>query len=357
MKVLFLERVILKYSVPFYNAMCEHMDVTVAYYMEDKTSDEDCKFKKIKIETTMLGPFHFQKGVKELAKQYDVVIITSNLHAIGYVCLPFKKRDYKLITWGIGFRASHSHPYLVDREHYFLDNIMLKVLSKSDANIFYMHEAKKFWKNTSLNMDKVFIAPNTVEVANVNFVPENKKNIIFVGTLYKGKGVDCLLKCVREAIDSINKGVHVDIIGDGPCRQELEVLCAQLQLNDYVTFHGAVYDSQKLSDFYSNAICCISPYQAGLSVCTSMGNGVPFVTRKDAITGGEMYHITNGVDGILYDKDEDLTKIIKEVVTEPSKYIEMGKKAKEYYDNHATIGHMVKGFMSAIDFVCQNSKQ
>lgn len=351
MKVLFLERVILKYSVPFYNAMCEHMDVTVAHYMENKTSDNECLFKKVKINTTMLGPFHFQKGVSELAKQYDVVIMTSNLHAIGYIRLPFKHRNFKLITWGIGFRASHSHPYVVDRPHNFLDKIMLKVLSKCDANVFYMPEAKQFWRGTSLNMDKVFIAPNTVEVANVSFVPENKKNIIFVGTLYKGKGVDYLLKCVREAVDTTLKSVHVDIIGDGPCRQELEDLSEQLNLRGSVTFHGAIYDSNKLSDFYANAILCISPYQAGLTVCTSMGNGVPFVTRKDAITGGELYHITNGVNGILFDKDEELTEIVKEVIINPSKFVEMGRKAKEYYDTHATIDHMVKGFLSAIDYV------
>ena len=353
MKILFLERVVLKYSVPFYNALNKQVDVTVAHYMEDKTSDDECEFKKVKISTTMIGPFHFQKNVKQLASQYDVVIITSNLHALGYVSLPFVSHNYKLISWGIGFRASHSHPYIVDRPHNILDKIMLKVLSKCDANIFYMPEAKKFWKGTTLDMNQVFIAPNTVEVADVKYNPQNKKNIIFVGTLYKGKGLDCLLYSVRKAIDSVNHGIHVDIIGDGPCRSELETLCAQLHLNEYVTFHGAIYDSQQLSDFYANAICCISPYQAGLSVCTSMGNGVPFVTRKDAITGGELYHITNNVNGILYDNDEDLICIIKDVITNPSKFVDMGNKAKEYYDNNATIGHMVKGFLNAIDYVFQ----
>jgi glycosyltransferase involved in cell wall biosynthesis len=351
MKVLFLERVILNYRVPFYNALSEFVDVTVAHYMEDKTNDADCKFKKIKVESIRFGPFHFQKGVRGLAEQYDVVSITSNIHAIGYIRLPFKKRSFKLITWGIGFRVSHSHPYHVYRSHNILDKIMLRVLSKGDANVFYMSEAKKFWEKTTLNMDKVFIAPNTVEVADVHFDHKKKKNIIFVGTLYRGKGVDCLLKCFREAIDIVNNSVHVDIIGDGPCRQELEELTNQLKLNDNVTFHGAIYDIQQLTDFYSKAILCISPYQAGLTVCTSMGNGVTFVTRKDAITGGELYHITNGENGIIFERDEELIEIIKDVITNPSKYIEMGIKAKEYYDTHATINHMVNGFLSAIEYV------
>ena len=33
------------------------------------------------------------------------------------------------------------------------------------------------------------------------------------------------------------------------------------------------------------------------------------------------------------------------------KYVEMGRKAKDYYDNHATIQHMARGAIDAFDYV------
>jgi len=95
----------------------------------------------------------------------------------------------------------------------------------------------------------------------------------------------------------------------------------------------------------------ISPDQAGLTVLQSFGYGVPFVTHKDAITGGERLNIVNGENGILFDSFDEITDIIKDCSQNPEKYIEMGKNAKKYYNENRTINHMVSGFIDAIDFV------
>lgn len=353
MKVIVFLRVILPYRVALFNALNKEVDLTVAYYMYDKTGVE-CQFKKIKLADSIIGPVHIQKGVRSIADQFDVVIIGTDLHALSYIALPFLPHKYHLLSWGIGFRVSHSHPFIVNRKHNILDKITELILSKCEANIFYMKQVKQFWENTRLKQEKMFVAPNSVEVANVSCDNKNKKNIIFVGTLYKGKGVDALLCAINEAKHQLNNPFHVDIIGDGPYRQELEILSNRLGLSNCVSFHGAIYDTEKLSEFYSNALCCISPYQAGLSVCTSMGNGVPFITQSDAITGGEIFHITNGENGVLYQKDEDLVNIIVDVINNPLKYIEMGNKAKDYYNTNATIQHMVDGIMAAIDYAVNN---
>ena len=82
-----------------------------------------------------------------------------------------------------------------------------------------------------------------------------------------------------------------------------------------------------------------------------MGYGVPFVTRKDAITGGELYHIANGVNGIIYDSDSELTKIMEDAFRDKEKYIKMGISAREYYFERATVKHKAKGALSAIRYV------
>lgn len=82
-----------------------------------------------------------------------------------------------------------------------------------------------------------------------------------------------------------------------------------------------------------------------------MGYGVPFVTRRNAITGGEILNIQDGINGILYDKYEDLVDIINDVIIHKDKYLEMGKNAYVYYQKNATPEIMANGVIDALDYV------
>lgn len=348
--VLIFQNEISSYSVPVYNSIAEHYDLTVAYYLQDK-STIPCAFKKVKLDSISLGPLTFIKGVRKLQKKVDVVSILPNLRVPSYSILPFFPRRNKLVNWSIGFRASYTNPYLTDRKHVLADLLFQTILSRCDASIFYMEKAKEFWKNTSLDLSKVFVAPNTTEVVPIEIMPEIKRDILFVGTLYKGKGLDLLLEAFNQVVELRHPQNKLHIVGDGLERKALEEYVAQHGLGEDVVFHGAIYDEQVLADRFAHALICVSPTQGGLSVPKSMGYGVPFVTRKDAITGGEIFHITPGLNGVMYSDDEELTSIIADACFNPKKYVEMGIKAKEYYVNHATIKHMAQGAMEAFEYV------
>lgn len=352
-KLLIFQNELSGYNVPVYNRIAEFYDLTVAFYLKDKSNIE-CKFKKIKLDSKNVRSLVFVKGVRSLAKQFDVVCFIPNIHNPSYFMLPFLPHKYKLVNWSIGFRASYTHPYEVGRPHNTLDRFFQKILSKCDASIFYMEKAKEFWKGTSLEMNKVFVAPNTTDVLPITINKEIKKNYLFVGTLYKGKGLDILLKSYQEAVLSGGISNQLHIVGDGAERQNLEKYVSDHKLEEKVIFHGAIYDEQKLAECFAEALLCISPTQGGLSVPKSMGYGVPFVTRKDAITGGEIYHITPDVNGIMYEKDEDLTNILIDAAQNQQKYVDMGVKAKNYYDHHATINHMAQGAVDAFEFALEH---
>ena len=352
-KILLLTAELSAYNVPVYNEICKKYDLTVGYYESDK-SKQACDFNKIKLDYKKVGPFFVVKGVSKLCQDYDVVSLTPDLHVPSFCKLPFLHRKYKTVTWSIGFRCSYYHPYVVDRKHDLLDWVFLQVLKHADANIFYMEKSREFWKGSSLDMSKVFAAPNTTEVLPIEIVPEKKKNLLFVGTLYRGKGLDKLLSSVKEVVDKGYKDLHLTIVGDGECRKESEDYVAENRLEENVTFTGAVFDEKVLAQHFAESLLCISPTQGGLSCPKSMGYGVPFVTRKDAITGGEIYHITPGETGIMYEKDEELTDIIEDACKNPDKYIRMGIAAKDYYDNNATIKHMAQGAMRAFECAMNN---
>lgn len=348
-KVLIFQTEISAYDVECYNIISDSYDLTLAYFTKDKSAKE-CRFKKVKLESRKLGPLHFVKGVRELAKQYDIVCIPPNFHLPSYCILPFLPHKNKIISWSIGFRVSYVHPYITDRKHNILDWCFKKVLDVCDANVFYMERAKEFWHG-QIDENKIFVAINTTQVEQINIDPDNKNSILFVGTLYKGKGVEKLLETYSILLEKTDKPLPLIIVGDGPERKYLEEFVKEHQLADYVSFKGAIFEETVLRDYYAQALISVSPYQAGLSVPKSMGYGVPYATRKDAITGGEIYHITDGVNGFMYENDEDLLTILLDASKNPLKYIEMGKRAKDYYDSNATVRHRAEGAMRAFAYV------
>ena len=144
------------------------------------------------------------------------------------------------------------------------------------------------------------------------------------------------------------------IIGDGAEKNEIERMIHERNLDNRVILHGAIYDENELSEYFSKSLLCISPYQAGLSVPKSMGYGVTFVTRKDAITGGELYHITNGVNGILYEHDSSLPALLEDAIMNKDKYIQIGNNACDYYNNNATIEIMVRNIQDALEYALKH---
>ena len=349
-KVLILQGEISSYRWPIFNIIAEQFDLTVGYYTNDDSPSE-CHFKKVKFDTYQLGPFTCIKSLRKYCGQFDVVVFMDNLHALSYCLLPFGPRRYKAISWGFGIRASYTRLYDVNRRHTFLDWVSQKVNEACDADIFYMEKSKEFWKDTSFDLSKVFVAPNTTAVAPIDIEPSMKKNLLFVGTLYEKKGIKALLEAYVEAQQKVAKLPQLDIVGDGEDALRLKQFVADNNLTEYVIFHGAIYDEKELSTYFKRALMCVSPHQAGLSVSKSMGYGVPFVTYKESITGGERYHITHEENGILYDNDSDLVNVIIEASNNPNKYVEMGMRAKSYYDNNATPKHMAQGAIDAINFV------
>lgn len=354
-KLLILQGEISAYNVPTYNVIADYFELTVGYYSNDK-SVIPCMFSKKKFTSNKLGPFVLIKGLRKFAREFDVVSILPDLHLLNYCLLPFGRRNYKVVNWSIGFRASYKRPYLPERRHSIVDSIMQIILSGCDASIFYMEKAKEFWSKTSLDMEKVFVAPNTTDISKIEFLPEFKKDFLFVGTLYKEKGLSTLLNSFKKALERTNTDIKLNIVGEGAERKELEKFVEENNLCSNVYFKGAIYDENELAYFFQSALICISPSQAGLSVPKSMGYGVPFITSKNAITGGEIYHITSGINGIMYDDDSDLIEIMVDAINNPQKYINMGVNAMQYYSNHATIAHMAQGAIDAFEFALYGKK-
>lgn len=351
-KVLFLINSISDYRVATYNLIAEQFDFTMGYTQSDRTKHE-CKFKKIQIQEHSVRGLHFAgRSLYKLCTQYDVVIIAPDLHNVHFCMLPFLPRKFKVINWSIGIRGH----YDVARKHTFTDRLFGGVLKRCDASIVYMDKVREFWGD-KIPSEKIFVARNTVPVIPFQVAPEQKKHFIFVGSLAKRKGLDKLLVAYNDILQkNADCRAELHIIGKGEEQGNIEKYIEENRLEGKVFLHGAIYDEEELACWYAKALLCISPTQAGLSVVKSMGYGVPFVTKADSITGGELYHIHPNVDGFVYKSDDELFQIMDSAIKNPNPIIEMGLRAQHYYYEHATVERMAQGAIDAILYALGKTK-
>jgi glycosyltransferase involved in cell wall biosynthesis len=353
-KILILQDRLSSYNIPLYNLLSSQFDLTVSSVFKDNLG-RDINFKFVKIERISFGPFYFIKNnFFRFCKDYDVVIFSPNLHYLSFCVLPFTNFKFKTIAWTIGIRASYTKRYDVYKKKNLLDIIYGKILNQCNALIFYMDEPKKYWANI-IDYEKIFVAHNTVEVIRSEFAINSLNGrILFVGTLYKEKKIYELLNAFLQARKNSMNNLKLDIVGNGPEFNNVLNFVKDHGLTENIFLHGEIYDEIVLSKIFANSLVCISPDQAGLTVLKSMGYGRPFVTRRDAITGGERLNVIDGVNGLLYNNYSDLVEIIVKVANNPNYFIQLGQNAQKYYDENATINHMAKGFIDAVNFVAKD---
>ena len=90
--------------------------------------------------------------------------------------------------------------------------------------------------------------------------------------------------------------------------------------------------------------------QAGLTVLQSLGYGVPFLTKINAISGGEKTNIRDKENSLFCEDNIDsLESILVEICNDIVFARLMGERAYKYYSKYCTIENMCQGFIDAIE--------
>ena len=118
------------------------------------------------------------------------------------------------------------------------------------------------WLNELLHLPRTFVVAHGVaERPVVPFAHLNGSKFVFIGRLVSTKGVDLLF---RASAELLRKGVQcrLVIIGDGPERKNLELLCSELGLAQKVDFAGHVAEKE-VEALLSDAVALVVPSRAG----------------------------------------------------------------------------------------------
>lgn len=351
-KVLIIYPQLFRYRIPIFKLLADKYDLTVLHSGKEIKEDTD-KIKQIIVPIKKIGPFMmFFFNLHKICKQYDVVISEGGTRYLDRNLLIINRlRSYKWINWGIGVSASYDKKFDDKKTFDAIRHFLYKI---SDASIFYSDYPIPKYLSAGFDRSTLFVANNTTAVSYNEKLEFEKDSILFIGTLYKAKKIYDLLDAYKEASKKWNKNILLNIIGDGDEYQNILLWIKDNGFESNIKLAGALFDQQKLEPYFRKAFACISPGQAGLSVLTSMGYGTPFVTTRDAITGGEILNIENNRTGVLYEKPEELADILVDISNNSEKYIQMGKVARKHYLENRRPDQMANAIIEAIEFVCKN---
>ena len=345
-RVLIIQSVIPHYRVSVFNELSKHVDLTLMYDSGSVPENVNFSTKKVEIKKSRLKIHKI--NILKYVKQFDVVIMTMNYSFLTTWLLSFLPIKTRVILWGIGVSADYKTRY---DEKQKVAMRLLHFIKHTDATIFYAEYPVEKYAKLGIPKEKMFVANNTVEVLDID--EEERNSLVFVGTLYKQKKIFELLNSYYNAYLKNPSIPELVIVGDGAEFQAIKSWILEKELEEKITMTGAIFDEEKLSKYFAKALMCISPDQAGLSVLKSFGYGVPFITHKDAITGGERLNIINGENGVLFESFSEIETLILDYADDKKKYIDMGANAKRHYKEKRTIADMAKGFIDAIEYVAR----
>jgi len=348
-KILLLNNKIPHYRIPFFKMIDNDYDLTIVH--EGPNLDEN--FKQIIIpQKKLYGIMIYPQIMNRIFNQFDIIISESNLRYIDrllYIWNPFRK--YKWINWGIGLRASYKNNIQSKSFHNILRYI---TFSKVDAHIFYSKYPINRYKSFYYSEKKLFVANNTVLVKNY-YSDYKKEYFLFVGSLYNEKKIYELINNYIEYYKVSTKKYKLLIIGQGELTSDLKKFIVSKQMNRNIILKG-FKTGEELSNYIFKSFAIFSPGQAGLSVSLAFGHGTPFITHKYAVTGGEIFNIKHNQNGILINDYDEISRIMLDIDSNTSKYINLGKNAKTTYEKNLKMESMFNSFKNCINYVYQNQK-
>jgi len=193
---------------------------------------------------------------------------------------------------------------------------------------------------TSRRGERPKVMPMGVDAQRFSGGPANNGNreqiVLFVGRLARKKGVEYLIRAFPDVL-AHNPNACLVVVGDGPCRGELEALSSHLQLQDRVRFAGA-QPPATLPRFYQSSRLFVGPSVVarsgdteafGLVFAEAMAAGCPVVATA---VGGIPEVVVAGRTGLIVEPKSPaaLASAINHLLDSPAEAGRMGALARRW---------------------------
>lgn len=354
-RVLILHKALPRYRKAVYNGLADHYDVTVLHSSSPSAGTAD-NYREVIVPARVLGPFALQQQIATTlaSAHWDVIVTMLDLRWPAQLLPIFARRNRhaRWIFWGPGYGRSRLANRARDQ-----------LLRRADALLLYGSANVDAFVRNGTPRDKIFVARNTIHVANHrDFSGEAKNSLLFVGRLQKRKRLDLLIDAFAKVASRLPRDTRVEIVGDAPApgfghfkidsetRFRLQEKAAHAGVGDRVVFHGALNEDE-VAKCFKRAYAYVSPGHLGLGALHSFAYGVPVITRGWPYPnhGAEIENLQVGLNSLLYDRDDELGDVLRTICNTPGLYGRLGANAYRHYTTITTLDSMLDGFRRAIE--------
>ena len=161
------------------------------------------------------------------------------------------------------------------------------------------------------------------------YVQREEFNILYLGRISAYKGLAVLMQASKQLHDKGYK-FKLKVVGNGEFSPQLAQMVTDLDLQDFVSLEGPVYDNDKKADYYKKADLYVLPtYHEGFprTLYEAMIFGTPIVTT-----------FVGGIPALMQDGENckrieprSVDSIVEGLTYAMDNYAEMGKMANNAY--------------------------
>ncbi|MCM8534024.1 MAG: glycosyltransferase family 4 protein [Lentisphaeraceae bacterium] len=254
----------------------------------------------------------------------------------------FSTKEFYLTTFG---RKSSMHPddykwhypilqklqylksFLKYKKDILISNQNKKQTMKCNKLIVASHYLKQHLIEHKVNKSLIAKIPLFVENS-IDKTSSRKNQILFVGQLVRGKGLDTLL----HALAKLTTTPHLIVCGDGKQKSELQKLSKYLKLEHQVKFKGFVHD-EELKKYYAESSCLVIPSRVPETFCLT---GIEGISRKTPVIATSLGGMTewqtpDSVFTFKENNSESLRGVIEKVLSDQTHTSKFVDKAYQNY--------------------------
>lgn len=271
------------------------------------------------------GYLQTAKKLREIILKEKIDIVNASLFASMIISvLACDKIDIPVI-WHF-----HSHEYDISLrskiafKYFALKESLKKIFYVSEELMIHMKE-----RGFDFPESKKEVLYNNYTIEGYSGIRKAKDFITigYVGRLVKLKRVELLIESAEYLIESGIRNFRIEIVGDGECRQELEKLTAEKNLENYISFVGFCKEVEKYYDGFDIFALPSREECLSISLIDAGSKGIPSVAFN---AGGNDEIIIDGNTGFIVKDRNHFFEKIKELYLDDKKRTDLGANAYRY---------------------------